>query len=450
VHWLSARGRFHYEDDGRPVRMVGVVRDVTAQRHAEESRRRLERELRQSQKMESIGTLAGGIAHDFNNVLGAILGNAELASMDLPEAHPAAEGLQEIVKASIRARDLIRQILAFTRQQEATRNALPLEGIVSDVLGLLRASIPASIVIRTYFDPDCPRILADESQMDQVVINLCTNAVHAMSPHGGVLELRVAGVIVTREMSDEDPHLSVGRYARLVVRDSGRGMSAAVKERIFEPFFTTKARGEGTGLGLSVVHGIVQNHEGTITVSSEPHIGSTFTLDFPAAPSGVVDVGPRDVSIPRGHGERVLLVDDEAPLVAFGTAALERLGYRVLGFTDVLDAVDALQARPEDFDIVITDLSMPGMTGTEFAEIARRLRPGLPVVLTTGYAGGLDVEKVRRHGVRELILKPAVLEVLAATIRGVLDAPFPAETAAAAASPSPSASPTSPATSPSD
>ncbi len=398
-----------------------AMRDLSERRVQEQGRDELERQLRQAQKMEAIGTLAGGIAHDFNNILGAILGNAELAAEDLPAAHPARESVRHIHQAGLRARDLVHSILTFSRQREPSRASLDLSGVLGETLALLKATLPATITIRTAVSKECPPVFADASQMGQVLMNLATNALHAMQPAGGLLELGLGPAPAT------PGDLPPGRYVHLWVRDTGRGMTPDVLERAFDPFFTTKPPDEGTGLGLAVVHGIIRAHGGAITARSEPGRGTQFDIFLPA----VASVPPVAAALgegPAGGAERILLVDDEPALVALGQRQLERMGYRVRAFTSPSDALAIIAADPADLDLLITDLTMPGMRGTDLARAALALRPDLPILLSTGYGGAVTPEEIQAAGVRDVLAKPMTRENLARAVRAALEpiaAPMP-------------------------
>ncbi|MBK8005951.1 MAG: PAS domain S-box protein [Gemmatimonadetes bacterium] len=394
-----------------------TVRDLTEQTRAEEARQRLERQLRQAQRMEAVGTLASGIAHDFNNVLGAILGNVELARLSVPADHPATEALVQITSASLRARDLVRGLLAFTRRHDSARAPTRVDAVTEEVLRLLRASLPPSVTFQVTLAPGLPPALADASELHQVIMNLCTNAAHAMQPAGGTLGVELEGVELTGEAAEPHPALAPGRYLRLAISDTGVGMDAETLERIFDPFFTTKPPGEGTGLGLAVVHGIVRSHGGAITVSSRQGAGSCFRVYLPALPADVPEPVTAPAELPRGNGECLLFVDDEAVLVAIARRALERLGYRVTALTDPREAVALVREEPGAFDLLLTDLTMPSMSGTELAAELLRFRPDLPIIMITGYSGTVASGT---FGIRELLQKPTTLEQLASTVHRVL------------------------------
>jgi len=364
--------------------------------------------------------LSGGIAHDFNNILGAIMGNAALAGMDLPATHPAQAWLEEISKASHRAADLVRQILAFSRQQEQARSPIRLQPISKEALKLLRATIPSTVELRTHIAPESPPVLADPTQIHKILMNLCTNAWHALPDEGGSLEVRLEAFEANAASEREHAELRPGRYARITVRDNGHGMDALTLERIFEPFFTTKPIGQGTGLGLSVVHGIVKSHDGVITVQSRLGHGTMFHVFLPAHDSEIPEALPPDSSTPRGTGQRILFVDDEEALAQLAARLLDSLGYHVVTATRPEQALNLFKTQPERFDLVITDLSMPGMNGVELARRLLQARPNLPILLATGFSATLTPDGVRRLGIRELLMKPIAVEALGGAIHRAL------------------------------
>ena len=408
-------------DEGMLV--VATVRDITVRLEAEQQRQRLEAQLRQSQKMEAIGTLAGGIAHDFNNIISAIIGNVELAREDVGADHPAMQSLDEISKASRRARDLVSQILAFSRQQPHPRQAISLTPLVEEVVKLLRATLPAGIGLGTTLAEDVPNVLADPTQIHQILMNLCTNAWHAMDDGRGRIDIQVNTAVLDESAVRIHADLQPGRYVHLSVRDNGRGMDGVTLERIFEPFFTTKAVGEGTGLGLSVVHGIMRGYQGAITVNSQLGGGTTFHLYFPAAESapGTAAAEKAPAAPLRGRGQHVLYLDDDESLVLLVTRMLERGGYRVSAYTESAHALQAVRADPGRFDLVVTDYNMPGMSGLDVAREVSRIRPDLPVVVTSGYITDELREKAPGSGVRQLVYKPNSAEELCETVRRLMD-----------------------------
>jgi PAS domain S-box-containing protein len=402
-----------------PDEVVATIRDITARKSAEAHRERLEQQLRQSQKMEAIGTLAGGIAHDFNNILTAILGYSEVLKSHVRGQAAVEERLAEISKAGARAKDLVAQILTFSRRQEHSRTTVSLGPAIDDALKLLRAAIPASIEIDAMVDPNLPPVLADATQIHQVVMNLAANAAAAMAGGPGQLRVRCSAV----ELDDAAAAvagLHPGRFVRLAIEDTGCGMAPEVLERIFDPFFTTKGPGEGTGLGLSVVHGIVKAHEGAITVDSRVGEGTQFRVYFPAlAPSRPSRARPR-ARIPEGQGEHILCVDDEPALVELLRDQLATLGYRVTAYVSPVEALADFLSRPLDFDVLLTDLTMPAMSGAELAERVSAARPDLPIVMATGYGHVISEERARELGLRPLLFKPFTMVQLGDAIQEAL------------------------------
>jgi signal transduction histidine kinase/ActR/RegA family two-component response regulator len=404
------------------IRAWGVQREITERKEAETRQSKLEAQLRQAQKLEAIGTLAGGIAHDFNNILGAIIGYSELATVDLSKRHPAQAHVAEVLRAGNRAKELVRQILTFSRQEEHERKPIQLQSVLDEALKLLRATLPSTIEIRQRIDPQAPPILGDATQIHQVMMNLGTNAWHAMNERGGILEVSLVPLDVDADFAQTHGDLHRGRYLRLMISDTGCGMDRAVLERVFEPFFTTKPPGAGTGLGLAVVHGVIKRHEGTIAVYSEPGNGTTFNLYFPVHEIETQTPVMESITIPKGNGERILFVDDEAPLAALGKSMLERLGYRVTAQTSSVEALATFSAQSDQFDLVITDQTMPSLSGADLARLMLEIRPELPVILATGYSTTINPEKAQAIGIRELLFKPNTTQSLSAAIRRALGA----------------------------
>ena len=382
-------------------------------------RKRLETQLRQAHKMQAIGTLAGGIAHDFNNILTAILGYAELAMEERQQDRVLGEYLRRVLTAGHRAKDLVQQILAFSRQTECERTPMQVHILVKEVLDLLRAALPSTIAIQPVIDPDAGSVLADPTQIHQVVLNLCTNAAHAMRETGGVIEVLLEPVDLPTDCTTGTVDLKAGPYVRLTVRDTGHGMAPEIMERIFEPFFTTKNVGEGTGMGLAVVHGIVTSNGGAITVESAPEQGATFAVYLPRLVNPTTSTVDIEEPLPGGR-ERLLFVDDEAALVHLWQAALEHLGYSVVVCTSSLKALDVFHAAPQSFDLVITDYTMPTMTGEVLAHELRRIRPDIPIILYTGFSDTMVAERARALGIDAFVLKPVRVRDLNLAIRQVL------------------------------
>jgi PAS domain S-box-containing protein len=414
IRWIHDRGAPVRDAAGLVYRIAGVAEDITNQR-------RLEEQFHQAQKMDAMGALAGGIAHDFNNILAVIGGYVELLKMS-PGSPDSAEYLDTVWLASKRATNLVRQILTFSRREETQRVPTQLAPVVEEAMKFLRSTIPASIEIKVDLALKVPVVIADANQVHQIIMNLGTNASHAMRDGGGRLDVKLEGFTVDRVLAESNGALRPGNYARLSVTDTGKGMDAVTLGRIFEPFFTTKPQGEGTGLGLAVVHGIMKSHGGAITVYSQPGQGTVFTLYFPAdsgSPS-VVEAG--NSATPSGKGERILYVDDEMPLARLGQKILEGLGYAVEAHTSVSTALALVRSEPRRFDLVVTDQTMPGMNGTDFAKELAQICPAVPVILTTGYVGEMTLEHLRTMGVRELLLKPPTMHTLGTLVHGLLAA----------------------------
>jgi signal transduction histidine kinase/FixJ family two-component response regulator len=404
--------------DGQLVRLQ-VATDITRIKKLEEERRQTEAQLRQSQKMEAMGTLAGGIAHDFNNILSAILGYSELGLGLVQTGSTMEQYLQEILRAGNRARDLVQQILTFSRQTESEATPVQVDLIVRETLRLLRASLPSTIDIRQHIRSNA-LVLADPIQIHQVVMNLGTNAGAAMQEKGGILEVSLENAELDEEFAARDPKLKPGHYLKLTVSDTGHGMTPDVKERIFDPFFTTKAKGQGTGMGLAVVHGIVNSLGGAITVHSQLGQGATFNLFLPPIERRALPLIRPEKPIPRGS-ERILFIDDERAVTEMGRQMLESLGYQVTTAMDSRKALALFKSNPQQFDLVVTDMTMPGITGEELARELMRLRPLIPVILSTGFSARIDEKKAMAMGIRAFLPKPVLKRELAETLRRVLD-----------------------------
>ena len=381
----------------------------------ERHRAELETQLRQSQQMEALGTLAGGIAHDFNNLLTAIGGNAELALTEPSVTSPVKAHLSELRRAHARAADLVKRILLFSRRHEPDRRAISVAPVIEEAVQLLRASLPATIAIRSSAQPDLPVVLADASQIHQVIMNLGTNAAHAMQERGGTLRIVVDQLTIGDPLTSPSAELRPGPHVRISVSDTGTGMSPDVRARLFEPFFTTKGTA-GTGLGLSVVHGIVTDHDGAITVESGVGEGSTFHIYLPAIQGDETRLPAEELVL--GRGEHVMYVDDEEALVLVMTRLLRRLGYRSTGFADANEALNAFRANPGEYDAVITDMTMPAMSGARLARELRAVRPGMPVAIASGYESA-EMEAAGQEGLTR-ISKPFSMEGLSQTLRAML------------------------------
>lgn len=401
------------ELDGQVV-LLDVVRDITAQV-------RVEAQMRQVQKLQALGTLAGGIAHEFNNLLTIIMGYTELALHDLGEPQQTEAHLQEILKGSQRARSLVQQIIDFSRQSSSERSLVSLHVILEEVLRMLRTSLAPTIRLEIAIAPDTGMVLADPAQIQQVVMHLCNNAIHAMGEEGGMLEVRLEEITLTEESAAAHPPLLAGPHLRLTVRDTGRGMSPEVLERIFEPFFTTKNIGEGTGMGLAVVDGIVARHHGAITVVSTPGQGSTFLLYFPRAEAPPEPMLPGNLPVARRGHERILFVDDEEALGRFVTQTLLPLGYIVATYTDSQSALGVFRSNPAYFDLVITDAAMPTLSGVILAQEVHQIRPDVPILLCSGSPSPVTPEEARELGIVAFLRKPFTSQEFAAALQRVFD-----------------------------
>jgi signal transduction histidine kinase/ActR/RegA family two-component response regulator len=389
-------------------------------KQAEKEKEKLQARIQQSQKIESIGTLAGGIAHDFNNILGIILGNTELALDNLTEGESTRLNLDEIRKACLRAKDIVRQLLSFARKTDPKRNPIKLIAVVEDSLKFLRATIPTNIDICHDFQAKNDTILADSTQIHQVMINLCTNAFHAMQETGGCLGIKIENVLLEKDSRTSHNDLASGNYLKLTVSDTGHGIIPELKDQIFDPYFTTKEVGKGTGMGLSVVHGIVKSHGGEISVDSKPQKGTTVHIYFPVVEEAPVKETETSEKLPVGN-ERILFVDDEESNVYVGRNRLEQLGYQVETRMNPLEALDLFQATPNQFDLLITDMTMPQMTGDQLVKEILKLRPDMPAILCSGFNEKIDEEKATEIGIRQYIEKPYDKRFIAKIVRKVLD-----------------------------
>lgn len=412
---------YHIADSAAPIKdtdgaVIGVVlifRDIT---HEIE----IEQKLLQAQKMEAIGTLSGGIAHDFNNILFPLVGYTEMLLNDIPEDDPIRSSLNAIYSSALRARDLVQQILAFARQEKSELKLIRMQPIIKEVLKLIRSTIPATISITQQIDPGCGIVKADPTQIHQIIMNLATNAYHAMAENGGELKVTLKEI----ELGRYDlifPDMSPGLYACLSVTDTGMGINKDVMDRIFDPFFTTKEKGKGTGMGLSVVHGIVKSMNGKIQVYSGPGKGTQFHVYLPVVKSGFEKQESTANEITPGGTERVLLVDDEERIIALEKKVLERLGYQVTSHISSIEALKAFRAGSDKFDLVVTDMAMPDMPGDKLITELIKIRPDIPILLCTGFSETMTAEKIKSLGIRGLLSKPVLTKVLAQKIRQVLD-----------------------------
>ncbi|HVN95797.1 MAG TPA: PAS domain S-box protein [Syntrophorhabdaceae bacterium] len=424
------------DDSGAPIRdkegrtqgVVLIFRDITERKQAEQAlrreideRRQTEDQLRQSQKMEAVGTLTGGIAHDFNNILAAILGFTEMALEDAADRPEVGRSLQNVLKSAMRARELVKQILAFSRKTNYERSPLSLTSLMKETVQFLRASIPSTISIDLATTASSDTILAAPVEVQQIIMNLATNASLAMQEKGGTLEITLSDIDFTPESPVLELGVMPGEYVQLTVKDTGIGMTPDVMKRVFEPFFTTREVGKGTGMGLAVVYGIVKDLQGTITVESEPGAGSTFRVLLPKVKASPLNDEIRTVQAARGT-EHILFIDDEPMLTEWGKTTLTRLGYTVTAVTDSKDALNIFFSDPSVFDLIITDHTMPGITGVRFAKELLKIKPDIPIILCTGHSETVSPEIAKEAGIREYLMKPLAKEELAQAIRRVLDA----------------------------
>ena len=419
---LETAGRPIIGEDGKFKGYRGVDRDITERQHAAWERKQLEQQLHQAQKMEAIGTLAGGIAYDFNNILAAILGYAEIIEMELPENCQAAKDIGQVITAGHRATELIKQILTFSRKTDQRKQPLRIDVIIKEALKMLRSSLPASIEIETNVDMKCGLVHADPTNIHQVIVNLCTNGSQAIGNEKGRLAVTLSRVELEAEQLADKPQIQAGPFVVLTVEDTGKGMDEKTMARIFEPYFTSKGLGDGTGLGLAVIHGIVEDCNGFVEVESTPGKGTVLRVYFPAIEEEVVASSETNTHTPLPVGkEKVLVVDDEPDLTEITKIFLTRLGYTVETAVKSIDALEKFRVSPDSFDLVITDQTMPDLTGIELAQAMLKVKPDLPIILCTGYTSALSADEACSLGVRRFVKKPLGKRKLAEIVRQVLD-----------------------------
>lgn len=407
------------DDKNAKIGYIGLIRDVTQSQQEQEYRNTLQAQLIQTQKMESIGTLAGGIAHDFNNILSAILGFTELALSGVEKATPVEDDLQEVYRAGLRAKDLVQQILTFARQSEEDFKPIQVDFIIKEVLKFIRSSIPTTIEIKQNIACNS-LIMGNSTQVHQIMMNLCTNAAHAMEDEGGILQITLKDITIDRTANQKKLKLKFGNYIELTVSDTGVGIEPHLIEKIFEPYFTTKIKGEGTGLGLALVHGIVETYGGEMIVESTLGNGTVFTIYLPIAREKKDPLNYKSDELSTGQ-ERILFVDDEAPIVNIASRMLGQLGYSVTARTSSLDALNLFKLNPSAFDLVISDVTMPKMTGDQLTQKLIEIRPDIPVILCTGYSKKFSEEAASTIGIQAFVNKPIIQENLARVVRDVLD-----------------------------
>ena len=417
--WISWTNTPTFEEDGTFSGLISTGFDITERKRTEEERKKIQIQLNQAQKMESIGTLAGGIAHDFNNILAALIGYAELLKFSLPRDSMELDNANQILKAGNRAKELVQQILTFSRQTEKEFVPVSISMIVKEVAKLLRSTLPATIEIRHNIQSDA-LVMGDPTQIHQILMNLCTNAGHAMREKGGLLTIDLDNLELEENLVSDHITLLPGTYVTLRVTDTGHGIPAEYRDRIFDPFFTTKEQGEGTGMGLSVVHGIVKSYKGAIYAYSDVGKGTSFKIFLPAIEKRI-DTEKRVIDdIPKGS-EHILLVDDESVLLEMGTTQLETLGYKVTSRSNGREALKLFEAKPDCFDLVVTDMTMPKMTGDQLASALKKIRPDIPIILCTGFSTKLTSENAHQFDIDALLMKPVILREMAGIIRSVLD-----------------------------
>jgi signal transduction histidine kinase/DNA-binding NarL/FixJ family response regulator len=409
-----------FDDSGNVAQIIEYSLDITRRKQAEKEKEKAEAQLRQAQKMEAIGTLAGGIAHDFNNMLGAMLGYTNLAIQDVPEGTVAHRNLEEVLTAANRARELVKQILTFGREGEENMKPLRIASVVREATRTIKSSLPANIDVHENIKTTSSSILANVIHIHQILLNLCNNASHAMSEKGGVLKVGLVDIDIESDTIINNTHLKQGKYVRLSVSDTGSGMKQEVTERVFEPFFTTKEVGKGTGMGLSVVHGIVKKCNAIIGIESQEGKGTTFNIFFPRIQTENEKTAESSSDTLEDDNGLILLVDDEEIIVDVTTQTLERMGYKIIGKTSSLEALEIFREEPNRFDMVITDHRMPKLTGTQFAQKLIDIRADIPIVLCTGFSEDIGPEEAKKLGIREYMMKPVTGKQLAQTIETIL------------------------------
>jgi PAS domain S-box-containing protein len=418
--FLEISGVPFLDDQGVFKGNRGIVHDITDRIRDEKERKQLERQFQQAQKMEALGALAGGIAHDFNNILGAIIGYAQLAQLHSAEDQKIKRYTGQLCKASERAKGLVQQILTFSRQSKTEKIHVDISEVVKETLKLIRASIPSTIEIKHNISSNLGTVKADQTQIHQVVMNLCMNAFHAMKKAGGELNVVLSQAKTSAENCQNYQDVRPGKYAKLTISDTGHGMDEDTVTRIFEPYFTTKEKGEGTGLGLATVHGIVKNHGGGIKVSSEPGVGTSFHILLPVAEISAETTAEQSDVLPKGN-EQILFVDDEKILIDVGKELLESIGYKVETRISAYDALEAFQAKPDKYDLIITDMTMPKMTGEKLAKRIKKIRPNIPILMCTGFSTMVALGDMEEMGIHSILMKPLTINDLANTVRRILD-----------------------------
>jgi PAS domain S-box-containing protein len=408
-------------ESGEITGVAEFIRDITARKRAEKEKGELESQLHQAQKMESIGNLSGGIAHDFNNILSIILGNTELALDDMPGANSTHFNLKEIKTASLRAKNIVSQLLAFSRKTDQNLQPTAIVPVIKDALAFLRSTIPSTININANIVDACETVSADPVQLNQVMMNLCINAFHAMEETGGIIAVNVESIILDNTSASGKPDLAPGDYVKITISDTGPGIDRKIIDKIFDPYFTTKDAGKGSGMGLAIVHGIVKNHGGSISVDSVPGKGAVFTILLPKITEQPKIKSEPEIDLPTGN-ETILFVDDEESIMELGQLIMEYQGYTVDATTSPADALKRFRLSPDKYDLIVSDMTMPQMTGVALAEELLRIRPDIPIIICTGYSPFIDEEKAKAIGIAAYAMKPISRQKIAKIIRQVLDA----------------------------
>lgn len=421
--WLAWADMAVLDDNGNVTEIIGVGRDITEQKKAEEERNQLQAQLHLSQKTEAIGTLAGGIAHDFNNILASIMGYTQLLKLKTPKTSDLNMYLDPILHGSNRAKELVQQILTFSRKESFTTYPIDPVPAVTEALRLLRSTLPTTVEIRAQIDSDCGAVLANSTGLHQILINLCTNAVHAMVDEKGIITVKLHRVLLEAFDIKEKPGISEGAFIELLIGDTGCGIDPLILSRIFDPYFSTKEVGRGSGLGLSIVHGIIKDFGGFIHVESEPNKGTLFHVYLPISNQKPFSTALEPMALemlPRGS-ERILVVDDEELIASMYKKTLEALGYAVTAMSNSKQALDTYHASPDSFDIILTDQTMPDLTGIELANEIFKIRPETPIILCTGHNAMISENEARELGIDTFLTKPVDIKILATTIRKILD-----------------------------
>lgn len=398
---------------------VSFVKDISERVEAEKQRKKYEEKIKNKQRLESLGTLAGGIAHDFNNILSAIFGYSELAQLKFGDNQMLSKYLLQISNASNRAKELVQQILLFSRQGHFEKGPIDISRIVNEALKLIKATLSSNIEIRREISPNLEPVFANEIHIHQIVMNLCTNACHAMQLKGGVLKVSLTEIIIQDEDIKSFPDLTPGNYLNMVIADTGCGIPSSMINKIFDPYFTTKATGEGTGLGLSTTHGIIKDHRGSIKVYSEVDVGTTFSIFLPSTKASIEPSELQGNQLPVGSG-RILYVDDEKHLIDLGRELLERLGYEVETRASSTDGLQAFRANPAKYDLIISDITMPELNGIELARKMKEIRSDIPIILCSGFSERINEEEMDNIGISALLMKPVTYMDLALTVNKVI------------------------------